>query len=187
MVREWAAPYRADIIVHAGKPVERVNFVLGRPTRVHGRLTIGKDGKPAPNSSIRLFISQEVASDEIRIKGQSYHPQAEMNDWVQTDEHDEYEIFLGPGEYRIMGPQQENPVTVTIPAVNPPAEITQDIHEIPTPTTGPFAVQVVDAANRPVAGAVVNGTYPSRRARRWFTSRRPTNKAGSRPSGRTPR
>ena len=37
-------------------------------------------------------------------------------------------------------------MTLTIPAVNPPAEITQDIHEIPLPTTGPFVVQVVDAA-----------------------------------------
>ena len=102
--KEWAAPYRADFIVHAGKPVDGVDFVLGRPTRVHGRLIVGKEGKPAPNSSIRVFISQEVASDEIRIKGESYRPNAEMNTWVQTDEHDEYEIYLGPGEYRIIGP-----------------------------------------------------------------------------------
>jgi len=175
--KEGAAPYRADIIVHAGKSVDGVNFVLGRPTRVHGRLTIGKEGKPAPKSSIRVFISQEVVSDEIRIKGQSYHPQAEMNDWVQTDDHDQYEIYLGPGEYHITGPRQEDAVTLAIPAVNPPAEITQDIHETPGPTTGPFAVQVVDAANRPVAGAVVNGTYPSARARGWFTEQK-TNEQG---------
>ncbi len=144
--KEWAAPYRADFIVHAGKPVDGVDFVLGRPTRVHGRLFVGKEGKPGPNSSIRVFISQELASDEIRIKGEAYRPNAEMTTWVQTDAHDEYEIYLGPGEYRIMGPLQENPVTLTIPAVNPPAEITQDIHEIPLPTTGPFVVQVVDTA-----------------------------------------
>ena len=137
MAKEWAAPYRADIVVHAGKPVDGVDFVLGRPTRVHGTLTVGKEGKPAPNSSIRVFISQEIESDEIRIKGQSYRPQAEMNDWVQTDEHDEYEIFLGPGEYRIMGPRQQNPVTLTIPAVNPPAEIIHDIHEVPTANDRP--------------------------------------------------
>ena len=86
MVKEWAAPYRADFIVHAGKPVDGVDFVLGRPTRVHGRLFVGKEGKPAPNSSIRVFISQEVASDEIRIKGEAYRPHAEMNTWVQTDD-----------------------------------------------------------------------------------------------------
>jgi RNA polymerase sigma factor (sigma-70 family) len=170
--KEWAAPYRADVVVHAGKPVDGVNFVLGRPTRMHGRLTVGKVGKPAPRSSILVMISRDMASDTIGIRGKKYHPQAEMHEWVPTDEHDEYEIFLGPGEYRMTGPGQVDAVTLRIPADNPPAEITQDIDETPGPTTGPFAVQVVDAANRPVAGVVVEGWYPSTRARRRFVEQK---------------
>ena len=127
--KEWAAPYRAGVVVHAGKPVDGVDFVLGRPTRVHGRLTIGADGKPSPFSSIRVIISQEVLSDRFQIRGPSSIPRAAMNISVQTDGHDEYEVFLGPGEYQIGGPKQSNPVTLTIPAVNPPAEIRHDVHD----------------------------------------------------------
>src|SRR5262249_53970187 len=88
------------------------------------------------------------------------------------------------GEYEIMGPAQENAVTLTIPAVHPPAEIRHDIHEVPGPTIGPFAVEVVDIANRPVPGAVVNGKYPSTRSRRWFGEQK-TNDQGRLRSERT--
>ena len=99
-----------------------------------------------------------------------------MNTWVQTDENAQYEIFLGPGEYSICGPQQRDHETINIPVVNPPAEITHDIHEDAPPKVGPFACQVVDAANRPVVGAIVDGTYPSSVARRLFTEQTTNDK-----------
>jgi RNA polymerase sigma factor (sigma-70 family) len=166
--KEWAAPYRADVVVHAGKPVDGVDFVLARATRVHGRLTVGKENEPAPRSPVLVAIFQPLKSDSLRINGKSYHPQAQWHAWAETDEHARYEVYLGPGEYSICGPQQRDHETLTIPAVNPPAEITHDIHEAAPPRVGPFAGQVVDAAGRPVAGAVVNGRYPSTVARRWL-------------------
>jgi RNA polymerase sigma factor (sigma-70 family) len=158
--KEWAAPYRAGIVVHAGKPVDGVDFVLGRATRVHGRVTIGKEARPDPKSSVLVTIDQPLVSDEVRIRGQSYHPRASGGFWAETDENDRYEVYLGPGDYRIAGPYPDKPVTLTIPAANPPAEIIHDIHADAGLTVGPFAGQVVDAANHPVAGAVVNGWIP---------------------------
>ena len=84
-----------------------------------------------------------------------------MRIWVQTDEHDESEAYLGPGEYRISGPYPDEPVALMIPATKPPAELTHDIQVVPGPPTGPLTVEVVDAANHPVADAVVDGMYPS--------------------------
>lgn len=167
--KEWAAPFKAGIVVHAGKPLDNVDFVVGRPTRVHGRLLIGEKSTPTPNSMIRLFIHQPMTSDALRIKGEQYHPQAEMNRWIPTDESGEYEAYLGPGDYAMTGQQQNDWVALSIPAHNPPPEITQDIHETAPPTTGPLTIQVVDTQNRPIAGAIVGGHYPSRRARGWFT------------------
>jgi RNA polymerase sigma factor (sigma-70 family) len=163
---KWSAPYRGDVVVRAGKPVDGIDFMLCRATRLHGRVTVGKAGTLAKDTYIRADIDLGEIPKELRKKGDRvYHPVA-MHFNTRTDKDGRYEFRLGPGAYKLHGPGLKETVPLTIPAGGPSAEIVRDFH-MPRPETGPLAVLVVDAAGRPVAGARVDGLYAAYTSH-WF-------------------
>jgi thiol-disulfide isomerase/thioredoxin len=89
-----------------------------------------------------------------------------MNFHGQIDKDGHYEFHLGPGEYQLRTQLRVEPVKITIPAANPPAEIVRDLR-MPRPETGRFTGHVVDAEGQPVAGAIVDGQYAAHTGR-WF-------------------
>jgi hypothetical protein len=152
-----AAPYRTGILVHAGKPVRGVDFALGRATRVHGRITIGKENRPATGWASAHTVEHDIPK-ELRRPGDNWAHTVSMYFHSAIDAHGRFEFRLGPGDYVIRGLTRTHTAKVTIPAENPPAEIVQDFW-MPAPLTGPLAGRVVDAAGQPVAGARVDGQY----------------------------
>ena len=162
-----AAPYRADVVVRAGKPVEGVDLVLGPATKLRGQVTVGKDNRPVPDAYITVVIDKGEIPKELRRKDDNIYHDMSMYFWAQTDKDGRYEFQLGPGDYEIRGPAHTEPVKVTIPAEKPPAEIVQNF-AMPRPEVGTLWVMVADAQGKPVPGAVVSGRYSSSQARRWF-------------------
>jgi thiol-disulfide isomerase/thioredoxin len=155
-----AAPYRSGVVVRAGKPVEGIGMVLGRGTYLRGRVTVGADRKPAAGTDVRAFIDKGSIPAELRREGDHIYHHMNMQLRTKTDPEGRFEFLLGPGEYTIRGPARVEPIKVTIPAENPPRELVHNL-VMPRPETGPFRLSVVDADGKPVAGAVVDGSYQS--------------------------
>lgn len=165
--KKWSAPYKSGIVVRAGKPVHNVDFVLGKATRLHGRITVGKDNQPATEMVyFNLVIDKGHIPPEIqRPNDQIYHP-VQMNFHGEIDKDGRYEFFLGPGEYQLQTQLRVKAEKITIPVVNPPTEIVRDVR-LPRPETGRLTGRVVDAEGNPVVGAIVDGTYAAPTGR-WF-------------------
>lgn len=155
---DLAAPYKTGVVVRAGRPVEGVDLVLGPATRLKGRVTVGPDKKPAPQISVAVATNGGSIPSELKREGDRTYRDVSPWKWARTDADGRYEFILGPGEYRVQGPARVKPVELTIPAADPPAEVTVDL-AMPRPDRGPFAITVVDEAGSPVAGAVIDGAY----------------------------
>jgi uncharacterized GH25 family protein/thiol-disulfide isomerase/thioredoxin len=163
----WGAPYRNDVIVRADKPTTGIDFVLSRATRLHGRVTVGKDGRAAPRTAVEAVIKGRKLPPELQSKAGNISYLLLLSFRANTDRDGRFEFHLGPGKYTLQGPARTKPVQVAIPAAEAPAEIVRDFR-MPRPETGPFAGQVVDTAGQPVAGAVVSGEYASEQTTRLF-------------------
>lgn len=133
----WAAPCRTGIIVRAGKPVKNVDFVLGPATRLHGRITIGKEEQPASGIEIVLEINAGEIPAELRRPNDRTPHILHLDVFRKSDIDGRYFLFLGPGEYQLKTQRGGmKPVKITIPADNPPAEIVRDLHVDPPPSSG---------------------------------------------------
>lgn len=166
--QEWVAPYRGDIVVRAGQPISNVDFVLTKPTRVHGRVTVGNSDRPAAKVRLGAAIDKGQIPAELRKKDDRIYHSISMFISAMTDADGYYELLLGPGDYRLQGPPRTQVVDVKIPASNPPSEIVRDF-TMPRAETGPLTVRVVNAQGQPLAGATLSATYASGQARRLFT------------------
>ena len=51
--KDWAAPTRLDVVVREGKPVDGVDFMLGRGTFIRGTVTVGPTNNQPLNSTSR--------------------------------------------------------------------------------------------------------------------------------------
>src|SRR6185369_3127481 len=113
---KWAAPYRAGIVVRPEKPVTGVDFVLTKATRVHGRVTVGASSQPVPKTTVNAVVDKGQIPAEIRRPEDRFVRTVTMNFLGHTDEDGHYELFLGPGEYRLQGPARTNSIKITVPA-----------------------------------------------------------------------
>lgn len=164
----YAAPNISGLVVRADAgPVTGRDFVLGTGTLVRGRVTLGDDQRPAAHETITISALAGDVPKILRREGDTIHREVQLYRWVETDAQGEYQIRLGAGEWSIRGPIRTEPVTLTIPADDPPAQATADFH-MPRPETGPLTVTVVDTNGQPIAGAKLSGRYTSFQARRWF-------------------
>jgi uncharacterized GH25 family protein/thiol-disulfide isomerase/thioredoxin len=172
-----AAPYREDVVVRAGKAADGVDLVLGKATKIRGRVTVGKDDRPQAKAYVTLVISKGRVPAEFGQSSKRASREISFRTWVETDAAGRYEFLVGPGEYKVEGPARVDPTQVLIPAEDPPAEMVVDL-KMPRPETGPFTVTVVDAQGKPIAGTTVDGTYASIQARSWF-HRQKTDEKGT--------
>jgi len=102
--QKWAAPYKGGLVIRAGKPADGVDFVLGPATRVHGRVTVGKDDRPVPDTQIGVEINLGQIPKELVTKADNIYCPVRMWISTQTDKDGRYELFLGPGVYELSGP-----------------------------------------------------------------------------------
>jgi hypothetical protein len=127
--KRWAAPYRAGVVVRAGRAADGIDFVLGRATRLYGRAIVARDGRPVPKAEVSVMFGSERFPEELRVgdRGEDRpSAPASMTLRDRTDEEGRFEFHLGPGEYRLEWPRRL-PLRFTIPADAPPAEIVQDL------------------------------------------------------------
>ncbi|WP_165234934.1 carboxypeptidase regulatory-like domain-containing protein [Aquisphaera insulae] len=157
---DLAAPYRFGVVVRPGKPADGLDFILGPGTRLKGRVTVGKDRKPAPDVNLGVIIERGSIPDELKKPGNRIRRGMSLWTWARTDADGRYEFLVGPGEYRIQGPPRVEGGTLTIPATNAPREIVRD-YAMPRAELAPFAISVVDEAGKPVPGARIDGAYQS--------------------------
>jgi hypothetical protein len=125
----WAAPYRAGVVVRAGRAVDRIDFVLGRATRFHGRVSGARDGRPVPQAEVSVTFGSERFPEELRVgdrREDRFCTPASMILSDRTDEDGRFEFHLRPGEYRLEWPRRL-PLRFTIRADAPPAEVVQDL------------------------------------------------------------
>ena len=163
---DQAAPYRAGLVLHPGQPLTDVDLTLGPATHLRGRVTLGTNGQPVPDLSVGVVIDRGAIPEELKRPDARFHQRFTIYEWVQTDTDGHYEIPLGPGEYEIRQIPRVDTIKVTIPAVNPPAELVRDV-VMPRPDTGPFQLTVVTPDGQPAAGAKVHGAYAS--MGQWFS------------------
>jgi hypothetical protein len=126
----WGAPYRAGVIVRAGRAVGGVDFVLGRATRVHGRVIVARENRPVAKADVHVVFGSGRIPEELWVEGRKedrFYSPVSMSLWDRTDEEGRFEFHLGPGAYELRGPRHWQPVRFTIPAESSPAEIEQDL------------------------------------------------------------
>ncbi|WP_422928796.1 carboxypeptidase-like regulatory domain-containing protein [Singulisphaera sp. PoT] len=134
-----AAPYKAGVVLRAGKPVDGLDFVVGRGTQLRGRLTIGRDGRPVPEAFVTVSVDRGEIPEELRRKEDRIPRHVMLHFWKQTEKDGTYEFLLGPGDYRLQGPKGVKPIEISIPVQDPPAEIIHDLR-IPPPQQGDLKV-----------------------------------------------
>lgn len=154
-----ASPPRSGVIVRAGGAADGIDLVLGPATRVTGRVKVGEDALPAAGAYVSATFDAGPIPDELMREGVRTGFGLTMNHWTsKVDARGVYALRLGPGEYRLAGPARVDPVNLTIPSQDPPAEIVRDFH-MPRAARGRFTATVVDEAGKPIAGAIVEGAY----------------------------
>ncbi|WP_337176595.1 carboxypeptidase-like regulatory domain-containing protein [Paludisphaera sp.] len=159
---EMVAPPRADVVVRTGKPPESVDLVLGPATRVRGRVTVGEGRLPAERMDVYATLDAGAVPAELIPPGSRSVRGLSMSFPASTDAEGRYELLLGPGEYRLRGPEEDKPAPLTIPPRGGP-EVVRDF-ATPRPERGELEIAVVDGAGRPVAGAMLDGAYQAMRA-----------------------
>ena len=99
---ERAAPYRDDVVVRAGQPVEGVDFVLGPATRLHGRVTVGEGSAPVPGASISVVIDAGQIPEELRREDDRYYRSVSMHLWDQADADGRFVSDLAQKDFLIL-------------------------------------------------------------------------------------
>ena len=157
---DLVAPVKSGVVVREGKAVEGVDLVLGRGTKLKGRVTLGKDRKPAEGIFVQAVLDKGSIPPELKREGDRLYHGLQLRVSKSTDKEGRYEFLLGPGEYTIQGPARVEPFKLTIADQNAPEVVVQDL-EMPRPVSGPLKATIVNEKKEPVSGAIVNGAYES--------------------------
>ncbi|HEV3300239.1 MAG TPA: thioredoxin family protein [Planctomycetaceae bacterium] len=164
--QKWAAEALKGIIAKRGTPVENLKLTLRRPTRVHGRVAVGKGHTPVVGQYLML---QQLGTNRPQPSnsdvGSLKSPQSRWYDVpsrsrsVNTDHDGRYQFDVGPGEYTLKGPRQ---FALRQFRVTDEGELNFDF-DLARPEMGPISLAVVDAASgRPVPHATISGIGDNR-------------------------
>jgi protocatechuate 3,4-dioxygenase beta subunit len=148
----WAASAKTGLIAREGKPQQNIDFALHNGTLLQGKLTIGRGKKPVAKQTITLI--QEGSALPADLKGQWGRSQEQLVRWAATDKDGHYSIRVGPGTYKISGPETDHRRLV----VKEEKIVTEDFHIdrlARGPLEGVVLAKTVDG--KPVAGAIVQG------------------------------
>ena len=129
----WAAKSRKDIVTKEDEKISGLDFKLAKGTLVHGRVTLGKDKKPAANQTITLIENRTLVR------------------WATSDKDGNYAIRLGDGAYEIRFQQKSEAL-----AVNGLPNIVRDYH-LERLSRGELRGLVRLADGKPAANAHIAG------------------------------
>jgi hypothetical protein len=148
---EWAAPSLRGILVREDKPRMDLNFRLSKGTLIQGKVTLGRDKKPAAGQTITLIEQGAVIVPAV---GGNLAKREDLVRWATTDKDGCYFIRSGPGEYKFYqsGNAQENLT------VKDEKTIERDFH-IDRLERGLLKGEVLahGVDGKPVPGAIVQG------------------------------
>jgi hypothetical protein len=144
-----AARTLRGVVVREGQELTGLDLHLIEGTRLHGRITVRPDRRPAGGQTVGIMERGEVLADELR----GHFKQAELVRWATTDEEGRYEIRLGPGRYEVRGPYPAGREDLTL---GEEKEVIRDFHLAWT-GRGPLAGIVRRENGRAVGNAVVLG------------------------------
>ena len=108
---KWAAEPRTGFAVLPNKPLADLNFKLRPAIRVFGQVTVAAANKPVKGQQISMY---QYGRDGHNLEDVKLPNPENSNRWVQpmyvrrttTDDDGRYELFVGPGNYDLRGPQQ---------------------------------------------------------------------------------
>ncbi len=109
--RKWAAEPRTGFAVRPNKPLDELDFELRPAIRLFGQVTVGTANKPVKEQQISLYQYGIDAHnrDDLKLPNpdDSHNwVQPSYTRWTKTDDDGRYEFFVGPGNYDLRGPQQ---------------------------------------------------------------------------------
>ena len=104
---QWAASSIQGVVVREDEPRGDLDFRLSKGTLIEGKVTFGRDKKPAANQTITLI---EQGAAIARDVGGNWAQREELVRWAITDKDGRYSVRAGPGEYQFyhLGDKQEN-------------------------------------------------------------------------------
>jgi hypothetical protein len=158
--QKWAAEALQGIVAKRGTPIENLTIKLRPPTRVHGRVAVGRDHRPVVDQYLILqqFSTNRTqpSDSDVRSPQRPASPDGvpSRSRSVTTDREGRYQFDLGPGEYTLTGPRQFAPKQFR---VTDEGELNFN-YDLTRPEMGPISLAVVDAASgRPVPHATISG------------------------------
>jgi len=150
---DWAAKSHTDISLKEGEHRANVDFQLIKGTRIHGKVTSGENNDPLKDENVTLIENGAKLSDEIRRR--FGHQTGELVRWAEVDSNGNYSFCVGPGNYTLLFPNQNQQTNRTEINVTDQKELTYDSH-----SSGSGRMQlvgrIVDAAGEPVSGALLH-------------------------------
>lgn len=101
----------SSFVLRSGEPVKPVGIGMQPATRVFGRVTLGPNQTPQPNSQIQVYHYgtglHELEGVSLSNPDNSNYAVQPINVYsTQTDASGRFELLLGPGKYDIRGPAQ---------------------------------------------------------------------------------
>jgi beta-lactamase regulating signal transducer with metallopeptidase domain len=149
----WAAPSRRGLLVREGQPQKDLDIRLGKGTLIRGRVTLGRDRKPAEGQTVTLIEQGSPIAQEV---GGVWAQREDLVRWALTDKDGRYRVRVGPGTYKLAGPNSPHQwEELTVMAKE---TLERDFHLDRLPRgrlTGEVVARAVDG--KPVAGAIVKG------------------------------
>jgi RNA polymerase sigma factor (sigma-70 family) len=159
--QKWTAEPQTGFAVLPKTPTLDKDFVLRPATSVRGRVTVGEARKPLAGQHLVL---QQLGADlpsqpDVNLpnpEGSRKYVCPRIGHVLQTDADGRFDFRVGPGRYQLMGPDQVEPVEITI---TDQAKVEVDLHA-PRAETGTLkGVVVTGKPPAPVPNAVVAGVY----------------------------
>lgn len=145
----WAAPTYWNIIVREGEPLTGFVFQFDKGTLIQGKVTVGKDERPAAAQTITLIQRGPPNPAE---EGGGRRERGELVRWATTDKDGKYAIRVSRGEFEFWGPGEQRQAL----KVQAEKTITKDFH-LPRLPRGPLTGVVLAPNGNPVPGAMVKG------------------------------
>jgi beta-lactamase regulating signal transducer with metallopeptidase domain len=149
---KWATGSIQGLQVREDEPREDLDFRLTKGTLIQGKITLGRNKRPAADQGVMLI--EQGAPIPPALRGNWGHGREELVRWATADKDGRYSIRVGPGEYKFYqsGDKQENLI------VKDERTIERNFHidRLPRgPLKGEALAHAVDG--KPVAGAFISG------------------------------
>ncbi len=165
---DWAAGSYESVITKADEPITDKDFVLRKPTRIHGVLNSTFDGKPIPDENVSLqyvgltgqqaLFGSEKSNIHVWLQpvGQTVN--------AQTDSEGRFEFFVGDGKFKL--DRAAEPIDIRGEA-ELQIDLTRD-YKRPMETRGRVFITQSDAtSNISLDGIVVKGEIAQEIGRTW--------------------